>query len=107
MAEVEEPQPKRRRGKSLEQKAYNAAHLYSTIQSKLKQVVNNPDANVDNAVLGLLEGTLIPEVTKLYHELYLFTELDLMRRRQELEPWPTVDQNYYSTALTVLSGGTA
>ena len=107
MAEMEEPQPKRRRGRTLDQKAHNAAHLYSTIQSKLKQIVNNYDANVSNAVLGLLKGALIPEVTKLYHELYLFTELDLMRRQREHEPWPTVDQNYYSTVLTVLTGGTA
>lgn len=106
MAEVEEPLPKRARGKSKEQRAHDKNHLFSTVQCKMNSIVHpDLDPTVREPFVVLIEK-LVQEYTKLHQEACLFTELHISRCKRDNVTWPKCDQNFFSTVMTVLTGGT-
>jgi hypothetical protein len=57
-------------------------------------------------MLKMIKEDLVSEFTKASQEVYLFAEIDLIRRKEEGKPWPEMNQNYFRAVLTVITGGT-
>ncbi len=95
--------PKRRRGKTTEQKAHNKAHDYSVVQVTLN-AFKNPELSNDiwNPIKDMLEQTA-GVVSQMSFETFLFAEFHVRRLMNQGEALPTINQSFFRSCISALS----
>ena len=99
----EAPAPKRRRGKTTEQKEHNKAHDYSVVQVKLN-AFKNPQLSDDiwNPMKDMLEQTA-GVVSQMSFETFLFAEFHVRRLLNQAEALPEINQSFFYSCISALS----